>query len=692
MKVKIKDGSKRKKFLHDLSHDVSTTLDFGFCQPIMCREVSAQDTVQLSIPQFVRLGVVVKPTFGRLHLRTYNKFVPIESVYHPYGSFIAGQSFSHGGESYIPDQVSNISLQHLSKLVALCADVVVFSGEFQQAGTDLDASRLVVEDIVGDYEGIDIITYIMFGPDYPTQELADELEYCSATKVLGRTDFDGLYEDGRDPKYNLSYYDWYFYTTFRGNRCLICGRLNRGGRNLLSVLKGCGYQFDLGSGSSVSILPLFAYYKSYFELFNPHRDLTFKDTFMYRCMEYMEYTGNFNVSSVIAGQSPKHVLNFHKFLYEELSLCYYTQNPDYASAHISGTALPIATSESIRSNEVIDGQGDENSLSSDSRLDNVSLDGYEVQSINRSVLRLLDIVSKRINVHTAIGGRIKEYLRSVFGAQYLEDERVDFLGSQNVDIDISDVMSFAETEQGALGEYAGKGVGYMSEDGAEKMSFTAPTVGFVVSFMCIVPEARMSQGVDPLLFHIDPKDFFDADFDGITLLPTLKQAIYGLHESNIGSFVGSFGNIPVYTEYKIANNVLNGDFSRPSSRESFLPFTLDKLLPFQRVLEVGGDGADRTQFITSVSNVVITNGTVWRYIGKDRWLGNYDRIFLGSGAEEELPGATGIKAFYMDRGFNDDNFIVHCRINMKVHSFALPLSESFDTGSFDGASMEVEKA
>lgn len=83
MRVKVPQVFGKKRYLHNLDHDVSTTLDYGFCQPIMSREIPADTTINFSVAQFVRLGVVVSPTFGRMHLRTYNAFVPIETVYEP---------------------------------------------------------------------------------------------------------------------------------------------------------------------------------------------------------------------------------------------------------------------------------------------------------------------------------------------------------------------------------------------------------------------------------------------------------------------------------------------------------------------------------------------------------------------------------------------------------------------------------
>ena len=663
MKISIKDGSKRKKFLHDLSHDVSTTADFGFCQPLMSREINAQDTVNLSIPQFVRLGVVVKPTFGRIHLRTYNKFVPVESVYEPWGSFMAGQSYTHGQGTFIPDQVYNMKVADLWKLCCLHSELCCFAPTSYTSDSDSYT-----------YNGIN------------DQNIISNLDFDAVFDMLWptgvgggvRTDIStvisGLYDDYSDqfpqnPSGSLSYYDWFVPTFYQTDpddpgtliNVLLCGKFTRAGKNLRSILLGCGFQFNLACNDYKSLLPLMSYYKAYFDLFNPNRDLTWKETNLYYFTEALQSYGSsdaFSSAKFFEDSSIK-THNFIKWFLEDLPQCYYTSNPDYVSAHITGTALYAGTMNDEEVFDLLDAQNTPNQIYSANANANANLEDFAFNSINRSALRVLDVLSKRINVHTAIGTRIKEYLRSVFGSAYLEDDVVDNLGSQNLDINISDVMSFAETAQGTLGEYAGMGIGSIPADKAEKFNFKAPTTGYLVSMIALVPESRYSQGIDPLLNHIHRREFFDPDFDAITLLPTPQYNIYGVSEiaSSFGKYDKSFGNIPVYSEYKIANNVLNGDLSRQSTRNTFLPFTLDKLLPYTQVYK----SATPDQWsLRNVNPDYIVNGTVWRYINLYRWLGQFNRIFLTSGGELNMSSKN--YNFWTDNGSPEDNSIMNNKI------------------------------
>ena len=92
MKVKVKNAKALPHHKHDLRHDVSTSFDFGHMQPLMVRELPAGSKSNLRVGQIVRLMDMVLPTFGNLSLNTYNVFVPIESIFHPYASLRSGKN------------------------------------------------------------------------------------------------------------------------------------------------------------------------------------------------------------------------------------------------------------------------------------------------------------------------------------------------------------------------------------------------------------------------------------------------------------------------------------------------------------------------------------------------------------------------------------------------------------------------
>ena len=80
MKANVQISNTGNKNRHNLTHQVSTSADYGFCQPIMCNEVEPGSTSNFSIGQAVFASPLVRPTFGKVTLNTYTAFVPAEDI------------------------------------------------------------------------------------------------------------------------------------------------------------------------------------------------------------------------------------------------------------------------------------------------------------------------------------------------------------------------------------------------------------------------------------------------------------------------------------------------------------------------------------------------------------------------------------------------------------------------------------
>lgn len=679
MKVNLGSVGGKKKYRHNLPRTVNTTSQFGFCQPLCCRELCAQDTVSVRTAHQVYLQPVAKPTFGRLSVKDYKVFVPIEDLYHPFASLLSGKSYSGALEQYIPYEVPNTSLNILSMLVYLCSSidvivpntgVVVTSNSMSWDNALWDGDAEVVMDNVE----IFIFKILEAAGAWDEFILRDIIfNFCSPSQEGTFVPLQG------NVPLSIESADWfYFFGT--GDRKLIYGRFTERGKNLRKILLGLGYQLNLYNHDRKSLLPLFAYYKAWFDLFAVQRDITWKDTNAYACLEYMEQSGKSGV--FLDDLSVDFYNHFLGFLFLDLPECYYTQNPDFASAHISGTAIGepqfrdflqarISGSEEIHSVNAYREQ--QPVLPSNSLISQQGLD-------------ILKALYHRVNIATAVGGRIKDFMRAVFGAAYEQEDESNFIGATSDFIDITQVMNMAQTESGELGEYAGRGVG--SSNGSN-FKFTAKRQGYYIEMFALVPDARLAQVTDPNLDHIRRYHFFDPAFDGKTLLPTSKFNIYGTYD--VGGLddrymYDGFGNIPVYTEYKVSFDTINGDMSMLSTRASFLPFTLEKLLPYSsvRVSEQG------ISYLQNVPSSLIVNGNIWRYIGLNRWLGNFDRIFVNEQPQVLPPGAINVPQDPL-RTRIDDNFVCFFYIDMSVTGYQLPMADSFQTDSF-GDHISVEKA
>ncbi|MBQ6629352.1 MAG: hypothetical protein IJH65_11135, partial [Methanobrevibacter sp.] len=466
---------------------------------------------------------------------------------------------------------------------------------------------------------------------------------------------------------------------------LVFGRYGTFGKNMLKILEGCGYALSV-SDEFKSILPLVSYYKVWFDLFMPARDKTWKDSAAFSLMELSEQSGNWDM--LYDDDFKSRLLAFLDLLPQ----CYYTQNPDYAAAHIIGNRNSIVAGESLKYLNFNNQMDSVDSLISRSQATPSS--GLLESS---AAIRMLDILSRRVNVKSVAGGRLDVILRSIYGSDYIDQTESNYIGSTSFDLDISEIMNHAETSEGYLGQYAG--AGRMSESGSNfvyKNTGNGSTFGYVISLFCIVPRSNMSQGQDMQVIRRTVSDFYARDVDSSTLVPTPKANIFG--ESDYGGFVSSvnfdkvydsgFGNIPVYFEYKFKKNVLSGEFRMRSTRDSMLPFTLDKLLPYTDARIVSDSNTTGRIVIHNLSPSLLVAGSNWRYLGLHPWLGQFNRIFVNSGDASAPDVAFDVARYqYYDR--IDDNFVVDLYIEYNKTSPALPIADSWQTEAY-GEKLRVD--
>lgn len=711
MKVAIGRQSTGKKYNHDLSFDVSTTSDYGFLQPFLCYECAAQDSVNLNFAQIVRLNPMPKPTFGQFFLKSYTSFVKIEDIYHPFASLLNGQVYTGAYASYIPDTVPTISHAALNAIMHMFSEISIFELDGVSTGASVLGFNSLVEIVpdLMDYANVNefmaqmSVRYNVWDSNF-FSKMKIALQQACGDFELGHSSIPTWVDSGIDASRldtafaSIQNFDWYMYFPHFGTatmtdvdkKVLVVGRFNNFARNFRKVLYGLGYKQNW-SEDQISFLPLVAYYKSYFDLFVPQRDITWKDTPAFSIMEYLEQTGLSRVQDLISvNPQPEYDLptRLARF-FVDLALSYYTIDPDYASAHIVGTSTDVA-SQSQPSFNFLDSNGDLSSVLPITQNTQPVLDDLTNSSVTPSGLRILEQMTKLINRKTVYGGNLAQAMRAEYNSEYSDEVDSEFIGAQTVSCSPDPVMNTAETEQGSLGEFAGQCIGSSRSGGNKEVGlhFTAKAPGFVISMFTLVPESRMCQGVNPQLYHKEGADFFKDEFDAITLLPTRKAAIYGIEEFSISEIQSQeydqgFGNIPNQTEDKVKQNLMNGDMTLGSTRASYLPFNIDKILPFTEFQYF--NTVDKI-YINALPADKLVAGTFWRFIGRDRWFGQFNRVFYNENAE----GTSPVRNTFLNR--YDDNFIVQMYVDFKLNSYKLPLSRSFDTGAFDDDIMEVQKS
>lgn len=484
-----------------------------------------------------------------------------------------------------------------------------------------------------------------------------------------------------------------------GGNIFVAIRLNDSGKFLRKIFMGLGLNLK-PTNTPISLLPIYAYFKSYFETFAPKRFVKFEQTYFYSFINTLVNTG-LDAPNLIFSTSVQYAKGVSwSNIIDDLLSCYYTKDTDYYSAQIVGMineyggtvsqkyigesyTLDDTFSTTVTTVDSIDGG---NGFQA-----NVNLSGENSSSAllhTQAQQNILSRLTQLLNRRSVVGGKIAEFLKSTFGisTQAIEDYN-GYIGSSSLDVNFSDVFSTAETSEGSLGEYAGKALAFGNGD---TFKFETKIHTIVVAFSVIIPRTQYVQGTHPYLTHSKADDFYNPMFDGLTLLPTRKSTFYS--GENFFAFDdnnSSFGNIPIYSEYKTKTcGILNGDLSLRSTKSTYDSFTMDEIISDISHYEPNETEPWRGEMtILQYNPKYMVAGTMWRYLGRWLWLGRFDRIFVNNRLNfndflfsvDPMPG--------IDYGFNttrrlgrsDDNLIVHHVVDMMLDSAMVPLSGSFMT-------------
>lgn len=118
----INIGSKDKRNFFDLTHDNSTTCDFGFCQPTLVHAVMPNSSIRLKTHSFVRLAPMPCPTFGRIKVKQDNIYVPMKDVFLAFNEFISGNAVNNPNAGmYQPETVDYFESSQLFDLLLACS-------------------------------------------------------------------------------------------------------------------------------------------------------------------------------------------------------------------------------------------------------------------------------------------------------------------------------------------------------------------------------------------------------------------------------------------------------------------------------------------------------------------------------------------------------------------------------------------
>lgn len=505
------------------------------------------------------------------------------------------------------------------------------------------------------------------------------------------------------------------------------------GKRIRKILQGCGYQIDFSSSEEVSILPLIAQYKAYFDIFGLQLYQGWETTKCAKLISYIEneFIGRLTLTkypmpNTDSGNATTLGNAFVQFMVEELGNEFYTEDADYIGAHISSLSVSPAadqgrfinvTSSGVGTcyNTVTDGGSssmvdgarlsqhwaeDDNGTTIDDVVDYNGAAGF-IKQVEHGYIdsELLKRMYKWVNRNTLLGREIAKLLRAQGLGKYVDECKSNFIGSTDTMITISDVVSQSDTFNNGtgavLGEYGGRGIEY---NASNTLVFENDVYGYWITLATIVPEAGYTQGLDPTLTCDTTFKFYQPDFDALGMEATRKETIVGNKflcgydkDAHDGSR-DTFGFIPRMSLFKVTQNLVNGDFNRHNMRNTYLPYTLDKQLnvndfnsEYASYSAVSGSNPAKT--IEVISKSINTSdmpiaGNIWRTPTKYQWLGNFDRIFYnitddGKDLSQRMHNTGDIANIPGFVAYNEDNFLAHSIYDVQCYAPMKPIEESY---------------
>ena len=143
-------------------------------------------------------------------------------------------------------------------------------------------------------------------------------------------------------------------------------------------------------------------------------------------------------------------------------------------------------------------------------------------------------------------------------------DKVEFVGGTASNINISEVLSTADTSKGFTGQIYGRGIGSIDEKG--NTEFTAKEHGILMCIASIVPDSDYSaEGLNSFNSKLQRGDYFQPEFQDLGLQPVFNYELYNrIYSDNMPENLrinkGVLGFSPRYAEYKSAYDKLHGEF------------------------------------------------------------------------------------------------------------------------------------
>ena len=728
---KVNAGRVRKSNKFDLSHSLLGSMGFGDVIPTFCKLMIPQSSLKGNITSSIRVQPMPLPPFGKCGFHQYGQFVGITSLWKCFPEFIARKAYNGSNKSYVPSSVPSMpSMGKVSFFSQLLREkfsvwtVVAYADDgvrdissssdstghsfkiFSAPLSDTYCPTSFLNNLCGfvgasesrkDSANVPY-TFVTngFGKgnrvatgdlNNPSNVERSDLSDLAKHGVLLRpdvADFLMLFTKDEVKKVSQSVYDQLFPSSdTKASGLAIIGRWTNEGRNLVRILQGLGINISPSSTDPISLLPLFSFYKAWFDVFMPQRNIHWTDslafTLLNYCSENAKYVSDFIATDKIGEKS---VIGILADWFDSLGSLYATCDPNYFTSAVRNLN-PSAQADIHLENQLSDITEQPNVLAevfaSQGAVPQSYTDGaYSGTAITRLQLQLVNTLSKYINTNTVIGQRLDAFFKAHFDGYTGKNDESTFAGASVTDIMLGDTIVTASTSDAKAGDFAGVGFG----KGNYKMSYKAKEFGYFIVFGAVIPVSNYVQGTSYDSFLTRPLEFPHPEFDslgydlvrkGEVISPAVRDGRISIRPD------AYFGYQPRYTGHKVMPSVMMGEPAFLSSRDQWLGFSLDNIMSggFTTIEQIvddpsaGGWDGSNLYNLYNIPDSVLTAGTWWRYLGKFDWMGNYDRIFydnnlaqgrklstalLGGGRESFAPVGTAPRSdgfiLYQDQDVN----------------------------------------
>lgn len=711
-----KQGLKKENFVFNVDNE--TTMKFGEVNPLCFSPIELGDeTHHFKFNTVVRLAPLVNPVFGRMMYKVTHHFVSLRELFPKYESVLSElpQGSLHATANFQTQSVTTLAYGFPQITLATLFAFFIKSGRCTWRLVARQGNGDTSNSWQTDPSSLNDNALALFFGGTPNFNLNNGVLTSSDLTFYKYADFnlnpDGTQDDTLTPDNS----DFQCYTNESGSDYMFMLKCTEKGRRLFKILTGLGYRLGFLDNTVVSLLPLFAYYKAFFDYYAVG---TYQNWAESNCAKLLKLINDdadqVNVVHTIATSSAtsesEFIRLFNLFMDDLTEDTYYTDNNDFVSACLPADgSLPsvdgiersldglLRITSNANSNEDFAVQ----TLNENLHVTNVTSSNLGGPASNPG--SPLDYVSiemlKRLYIqqhsNASIANDISARLRAKGYSSFIDEVDAKFLGEFSFPIKVSDVDSMVdnynpETNTGkALGQYAGKGLAFRTGD---DFTFNARELGFVISLAVVYPITKVVNGLPHYLKSIDRFTWYNPEFDGLSFEEVARNQIGHLTGTEYAPShvreMQRFGFVPRYTSKKTStSNVLNGGFALKSERNYWLPYSLDRVIVENEHGAVDvqytsptstqpGKNTFRTFDSVESATYFPTAGMTWRKIDNLVWKGNYDRIFTIGTSQNADSNYVDLAQFANPLS---DNFIVQTEIEHNAYIGMLAVEDSWQT-------------